>query len=337
MKLFIYEHITSGALIDEALPTSLAREGDDMLTAIVQDLSQLSNIELIILRDIRLKPLVSIPNSIISTIENSVAFNKAYHDAINNADLVLPIAPETDGVLNQILQEISNCNTQLLASQVPATQLCSDKYRCHQQLTANGLNSPITVKANDWSLKPFTSSTGYIIKPRDGAGCMNTYFIADSSSINSWIESNSNNIENMVIQPYIEGLAISLSVLSEYSDSRVLAINKQYINRDHDKLSFLGSTVNGVHKSDFSLSQASTITTKIHHAISGLWGFIGIDLIIRNNEIFVVDINPRLTTSYIGLKQSLDANPAQLLFTMMEQGLSALPKQLQRYSVEVKA
>jgi len=337
MKLFIYEHITSGALIDEPLPTSLAREGDDMLTAIVQDLSQLSNIELIILRDTRLKPLLNIPNSIISTIENSISFKRTYLDAINNADLVLPIAPETDGVLSQILQEISNSNTPLLASQVSATQVCSDKYLCHQKLTKNDLNSPITIKASDWSLKPFTSSAGYIVKPRDGAGCMNTYFIADSSSLNSWLESHSDDIANMVIQPYIEGLAISLSVLSDHSDSRVLAINTQYIHHDNDKLFFLGSTVNGVNESDFSLSQASIIATKIQQAIPGLWGFIGIDLIIHHNALFIIDINPRLTTSYIGLKQSLDANPAQLLFTMMEQGLSALPAQLQRYPVEVNA
>ena len=101
------------------------------------------------------------------------------------------------------------------------------------------------------------------------------------------------------------------------------------------KLSFLGSIVNGVDENTLPFSQAAKITSNVHQAISGLWGFIGIDLILHKDELFVIDINPRLTTSYIGLRQSLNHNPAQLLFTMMEQGLSAFPAPLLRHAIEV--
>ncbi|NOQ93124.1 MAG: ATP-grasp domain-containing protein [Methylophaga sp.] len=339
MKLFIYEHITSGALIDEPLPTSLAREGNDMLIAIVQDLLELSTIELILLRDDRLDPLAAIIGHSeiqITTIKDYASFQSAYHDAIKRADAILPIAPETDGILNNIQQDILNSNKQLLASQAEAMSVSSDKYQCHQQLLAYGLSSPTTVKASEWSMNQFTSSTGFIIKPRDGAGCMDTLFIKGSASLKAWLASPAHDLENTIIQPYIDGITMSLNILSDNDDSRVLAINKQHFQRNNRNLSFTGSTVNGVDESIFSITQASSLVAKIHQAISGLWGFIGIDLIVRDNEVFILDINPRLTTSYIGLKASLGINPAQLLFTMIEQGLSALPKTIQRHAVEVR-
>jgi len=338
MKLFIYEHITSGALIDEPLPTSLAREGNDMLVAIVQDLIQLSNIELIILRDARLEPLSELVNDSlhhIDTIHDAATFHKHYHDALNHADMVLAIAPETDGILNQVQQQVLDSNTRLLASKTMAIQICGDKYQCHQQLTAHDFLSPKTIKANEWASKPFNSPSGFIIKPQDGAGCIDTFLLQNRESLESWLLSHPDLIDKMIIQAYIDGEVISLSVLSDNTESRVLAINQQHIRFDNEKVSFLGSTVNGVNESEFSLAQADEISSKIHQAIPGLWGFIGIDLIIHQDKAFVMDINPRLTTSYIGLGQSLNANPTQLLFSMMEKGLSALPKDFQRQAVEV--
>jgi len=338
MKLFLYEHITSGALIDEPLPSSLAREGNDMLTAIVQDLIQLANIELFILRDARLEALEkmdAVTTNHIYTINNSASFHSHYFDAINNADMVLAIAPETDGVLDKIQQQILDSGTQLLASQTKATQISSDKYLCHQKLSAFGISSPTTVKASEWSLNKFSSTTGFIIKPQDGAGCIDTFFMRNSSTLEDWLESHPDELNNAIVQPYIEGSAISLSLLVDHNDTRVLAINQQNIELNNDKLVFLGSIVNGVTETDLSFSQATKIAQNIHQAIAGLWGFVGIDLILHQDKIFVIDINPRLTTSYIGLRQSLNHNPAELLFTMMEKGCSALPKQLQRQAIEV--
>ena len=39
------------------------------------------------------------------------------------------------------------------------------------------------------------------------------------------------------------------------------------------------------------------------------FGFIGVDAIITDSNIFFLEINPRLTTSYIGLRKTLGINP----------------------------
>jgi tyramine---L-glutamate ligase len=42
---------------------------------------------------------------------------------------------------------------------------------------------------------------------------------------------------------------------------------------------------------------------------------VGVDVMIdtENDTVFVIDINPRLTTSYVGLQQAMAYNPAQLI------------------------
>jgi len=338
MKLFIYEHITSGALINQPLPESLVREGNDILLALIADFSQLTSIELIILRDARLEAITHIQNNLIHQyhiIESDLSFQKHYNNAIDIADYILPIAPETDGTLSSIQQTIRDKGKQLLGCHPESSALVSDKYHCYQILKKNKLLSPNTILASEWSLIEFHSPSGYIIKPRDGAGCIDTLFFTDQSEVSLWLENNRTDLTRLIIQPYIVGIAISLSVLYSKQDGLVLAINKQHIDNEEHVIHFSGCTINGIDESQFSLSQAMILVKKIQAAIPNLWGFVGIDLILADNEAWIIDINPRLTTSYIGLHRSLQLNPSQLLFTMMNTTLADLPKITQRHPIEI--
>lgn len=337
MKVFVYEHITSGALINESLPSSLVHEGNEMLIAIVRDMSLLTDIELIILRDSRLKPLTDItdnPRHHCLMVENNSVFQQHYASSINTADAVIIIAPETDTILQNLQQSVLNNGKKLFGCQPEATQICTDKALCYQQLTSNNVSTPYTIQSTEWPLNHFNSPAGFVVKPQDGAGCIDTLFFSEYSSLESWLPS-SHIHDKTIIQPYIEGDTLSLTVLVDHNDSRVLAVNQQHITQDHGQFSFHGCSVNGIDEGQFSQQQATEITQKIHHAIPGLWGFIGIDLIVTGNDVYVIDINPRLTTAYVGLSESLNLNPAQLLLTMMEHGLSALPLNIQRNSIEI--
>jgi len=338
MKVFVYEHITSGALINESLPTSLAHEGNEMLIAIVHDMTLLTDIELIILRDFRLEPLLDIIDGAhyqCLIIDNYSTFQQHFSSSVKEADAVLIIAPETDGLLQNLQQTVLNQHKQLLGCRPTATQICTDKIICHQQLISNNVLTPHTITASEWSLNPFKSESGFIVKPRDGAGCIDTLFFSTQTTLTGWLRSNSIDFEQTIIQPYIKGNAISLSVLVDDDSSRVLAINQQYIKLESGQLSFLGCCVNGIADSQFHLIQATEIAEKTHSAILGLWGFIGIDLIVTDSRAYIVDINPRLTTAYVGLSESLNLNPAQLMLTMMKQGLSELALNTQRNAIEI--
>ncbi len=337
MKLFVYEHITSGALISEPLPVSLSHEGNNMLVALINDLFQLPNIELIILRDARLIPLPDVINyHQCHTIHSPEDFQRCYALALDDADAMLPIAPETDNTLSSIQQSVLDNNKQLLASRPATSELCSDKYRCYQHLSLHSLATPPTYLASEWSHNVLSSATGYIIKPRDGAGCVDTLYFPYASGLEVWLATQSTALDTLIIQPYIEGHHISLNLLCSDDDCMVLAINEQHIKKKDDQLFFSGSTVNGAGENILTFPDASDIAKQVYQAVPGLWGFIGIDLIVTENAILIVDINPRLTSSYIGLANSLTHNPSELLFSMIEHNTLPLTIPLQHHSVGVR-
>lgn len=337
MKLFVYEHITSGALIGEPLPASLAHEGNNMLVALINDLFQLPNIQLIILRDARLIPLADIINyHQCHTIHTADEFDRYYALALSNADAMLPIAPETNNTLSMIQQSALDNNKQLLACLPETSELCSDKYRCYQHLSLHNIATPQTCLASEWSQQLMSSTTGHIIKPRDGAGCVDTLYFPYASDLEMWLAEQSAALDTLIIQPYIEGHHLSLNLLCSNDDCMVLAINEQHIKKKDNQLFFSGSTVNGADKNILNLSDASNIAKQIYQAIPGLWGFIGIDLIITEDAILIVDINPRLTSSYVGLANSLTHNPAELLFSMIEHNKLPLTTPLQHHPVGVR-
>jgi predicted ATP-grasp superfamily ATP-dependent carboligase len=56
----------------------------------------------------------------------------------------------------------------------------------------------------------------------------------------------------------------------------------------------------------------------VAEAIPGLWGYAGIDLIETPEQILVLEINPRLTTSFAGLNTALGINVAGLVLQLVQ-------------------
>ena len=73
-----------------------------------------------------------------------------------------------------------------------------------------------------------------------------------------------------------------------------------------------------------------TLVDNIAQTFSGLTGYVGVDLIKANGAYVVIDINPRLTSSYVGLSEVLASNPAELCIqTILDQ---KLPENIMRNS-----
>ncbi|MHA1895118.1 MAG: ATP-grasp domain-containing protein, partial [Candidatus Helarchaeota archaeon] len=58
------------------------------------------------------------------------------------------------------------------------------------------------------------------------------------------------------------------------------------------------------------------ISKKIISEIKGLNGYVGIDYVINENGIYFMEINPRITTSYIGIQNTLNQNMAKYLINL---------------------
>jgi predicted ATP-grasp superfamily ATP-dependent carboligase len=61
----------------------------------------------------------------------------------------------------------------------------------------------------------------------------------------------------------------------------------------------------------------ASLADRIAAAIPGLWGYVGVDLVLTRDGPVVLEINPRLTTSYCGMGQALGINTAGLVLSLL--------------------
>ncbi len=308
MKIVVYEHFTSGALQGEALPVELAREGDAMLRSIVEDMLANTAFQPIILRDNRLADLPGAQNL---PIANNPQYQQIWQQCLSNETLFLLIAPETDGVLQQLAEAVLKAGKTLLGSSPEAIDLCSDKLRCSEFLQQHGLPTVETQRAEDWLNQPLF--TGPIVcKPTDGAGCVETYYFAEAHHAAVYLQKlPENKRRQQIVQPFCRGQAMSLSLFIDRS-VQILSLNQQLINIDQ-QFSYQGSRIGVPFPAMFSHAQAQILVDQLRLAMPDLSGFVGVDILIDQQQARIIDINPRLTSSFNQLPQT-GLSPASLLY-----------------------
>ena len=135
-----------------------------------------------------------------------------------------------------------------------------------------------------------------------------------------------------VIQPWIDGEPASLSVLCMGGMARLLSCNRQLIEVSEGELFYRGSKLNDMAS---HWRACEHIANRVAAVMPGLAAYIGIDAIIGEGAVTVLEINPRLTTSYAGLGQALGCNPAGLVLDLIYNGHMVEAEALQRNEVEV--
>ena len=123
MRVFVYEHITGGGMLDDPRMTALAPEGETMLRALVDDLMAVAGVEVTVLRDFRLKADVPATTRIVHTGQ----FDAVFRRAVQECDAVWPIAPEMDDILLRITREIVAGGRTLLGSRPDAVAIAASK------------------------------------------------------------------------------------------------------------------------------------------------------------------------------------------------------------------
>lgn len=310
MRHFLFEFITGGGLSDQALSEALIGEGDVMIQTLLKELSELDESDISLCRDSRL-PLYE--NNVEQYIvERQV--NEILPDLIKKSDVSWLIAPETDGCLESYAKLFIEHGKLFIGSSPDAIKLTTSKYLSNKVLSDNGIKV-VETKWIDQTLPE--SKTGWVIKADDGVGAEDTRLITDEYSLSKLAENNST--KRMIVQPYIEGKHMSMSLLVFDGDVRLLACNKQYVEIKDAYFKLQGIGVNEClsYKKDML-----KLAKKIVSSISGLAGYIGVDLIEAGNELYVLEVNPRFTTAYAGISSSIGCNvTAMILNTFLNKKL----------------
>lgn len=313
MKILIFEYINGGGYVKEDLPPSFAREGGLMLNAVLQDFIACPEHELFVLLDERCANL-ALPDSvhkIIVTANDDVL--TVFNSAIELCDAVLPIAPETKDILWTLCNTVERAGKLLLACSSNAVEITADKMKTFVVLSENRIDTVPSHLLNQFP--HFYSEEGTVIKARDGAGCENC-FVCQTEADFERLLSSVHHPKNYVIQPYISGMALSISALFHQGKGYLICINRQYIRiHENEHLKLQSCEVN--YALDRNKQPFQVIVDQVATAISGLWGYVGIDLIKRDGRLLIVEINPRITSSYAGIREALGINVMQQMLALL--------------------
>lgn len=327
MRVFVYEFITGGGLVEQPLGSALAHEGDLMVRALLRDLCDVPEVEVVATRD----PRLTAPPSPVAVCvpRNGGEAAQFFARCVDTSDATWIVAPETDGVLERLSSAVLARGGRLLGSRPPAIAVAASKRRTAAALAWRGV--PV-VPAFDpcGTVPPFPGPA--VLKPDDGAGCVDTrIYPGFESALSDW-ETRGRDART-VLQPYVEGEAASLSLLVREGRAVILAVNRQHVAQEHGQLRFRGCSVNGLAAWQALLAD---LAQGIAEALPDLWGYVGVDLILSDRGPRVLEVNPRLTTSYVGLRESIAANPAAWVLGLLDEGVPLPAPPVALRSVEVR-
>jgi len=110
------------------------------------------------------------------------------------------------------------------------------------------------------------------------------------------------------VQRVAEGTAASVSLIGDGDRAIALTVNSQSI-APSDTLSYTGGRTPLAHA---FVEQAVGAAVAASAALRGLRGYFGVDLVLTASGAVVIEVNPRLTTAYLGVRAAVDENIAAL-------------------------
>lgn len=302
LKILIFEYITGGGFNRQPLPASLLAEGALMLRALLDDCQRIARLDVQLMLDGRCHALAEGYEVTVTFVKATGDVQRIFKDLLATVEAVWLIAPEFDQILQGLTSQVEAAGKRLLTSSSKAVALTADKWQTFQRLHAAVIPTIHTALLKD----NMTYLTGqWVIKPIDGVGCGDTWRIGKAEDFAATL-AQITQPENFIIQPYVAGRALSLSCLFDQGSVRVLCVNEQVLSEQDRRFKLLTCRVNCMPVT----AKHTQLVAHIAKAIPGLHGYVGIDLIQSPvaEDYWVVEINPRLTSSYVGIYSALGLN-----------------------------
>lgn len=291
MKIFVYEHITA-TFAENGSP--LYREGLLMRNALEEDLTQIAGIE--ILKFIRKQELKS-----------GLAFDSHFCKLVNQADAVWLIAPEFDHILFYLAKRIEQLGKPLLSPSSAVIELTTDKRKLAEFWGNANVCTPSLIDTNEY---PF------VYKPFDGAGSTATMLVCNQTD---WHTAQNHASEagyaseRMIRQKYIPGKAASVSFLVGHQQKPIALLPCEQVLSADGFFSFQVSRLLVGNEAIRAKAIAEQAIFSVYDAIP-FQGYVGVDVVLGDDgQDYAIEINPRLTTSYIELRKHLPFNICQRL------------------------
>jgi predicted ATP-grasp superfamily ATP-dependent carboligase len=311
MQILLYEYTTGSGLLgqpDDAELASLLREGAAMISAVADDFCASGIHRVQVLRDARLRELEFHRCEVIE-VESPGQDEQRLAELAGKADWTLIIAPETGGALASRCRTATQAGGRWLGPSLEFTELAADKHRTAERLRQCGVPAPRGISLEQGERLPLDFTWPAVLKPRDGCGSQNIRLIPTAAEAAA--------VAPLTVPTRLEawqpGLPASVSFLCGSGVRYALPPCRQILS-DDGAFKYEG----GSYPLPPGLARrAQLLAARALAAFPQACGYVGLDLVLgasaNGSQDCVIEINPRLTTSYVGLRAACRDNLAEAM------------------------
>ena len=309
MKLLVFEYATATGVEDP----SITAEGHAMLYGILDDIKDYKTDHLVPCGYETTENCQSLPVILDGNIHEWLQGN------IKDYDACLPIAPEEDNLLHDLILIIEKEGVEVLGSSSNAVKLTTNKFDLYNTLKDEIPIIPTkriffkdsfqTKRYEDDHRYLFNNGESIVLKPADGVSCAGVMVV---NSLNEFMKAHNRiqmhtHLPYFIVQDYISGVNVSVSLLSNGETAIPMSLNFQDVHLNSGEIHYSGGKVPFKHECSELAKETAKSAVEL---IDGLKGYVGVDMILDEgkNEVHVVEINSRLTTPYVALRNIINFN-----------------------------
>ncbi len=291
MRVFVYEW----TCCCPGAPLSLRREGWAMLRAVLDDFWRSGEVGTVTVIH---EGFEQLPPGSVQRIRTAAEEEDQFRVLAGGADATLVIAPETANCLADRARWVEEAGGTLLGPASTAIGLATHKLLCGQWWQKHRVPTPAARWLGESGAFPA------VLKPLDGAGSQATFLVRDEAALGPCLQQAESEAgrHEFILQDHVPGQAASVAFLIGPRETIALPPAAQLISSD-GRFHYQGGTL----PLPAPLSaRAVSLGRRALAAIDGWQGYVGVDLVLGNaedgSEDFAIEINPRLTASYLGLR-----------------------------------
>jgi predicted ATP-grasp superfamily ATP-dependent carboligase len=348
-KVLVFEYLSCGGIesqneFDFCLAEGLIAEGFGMFEALLRDFLNIGfTIETLVDQRIQSRFQKSFNQEIhqkkidFTPISPEGNYISALIELIPNVEYIICIAPGSSLFLFNLIKKIEdNIQSGQLLLNLPseAIEIFSDKSRTEQYLKHLGFCVPQSYRLLNSEISKLFPNKEYVIKPIDGVGSIDTYCIRFGPRFREHLDRvflNSNS--DFIIQPKFEGLHLSAIFLCRDGKLVLNVINTQNvkfkpIDKDLQQIFYSGGSTPYRDLPNKISQEIRRVGDKIATEYQ-FTGIFGIDFIYNSQEssYHILDINPRITTPYIGLSELFREENSNLIgFLFLDNAIPELKR-----------
>jgi predicted ATP-grasp superfamily ATP-dependent carboligase len=308
-RILVHEFITGGGWPEPELPPALAAEALAILQAVLADLRAWGTVHTTTTLDHRLCGIQLAADQVTSIHPDR--HQATLLELASRCDAALIIAPESGGVHGRLCRWLESAGVPLLGASAAAVAVAADKWRSYHLFRNHAIPTPDTWLLNgDGALTTVRAlRQPLVIKPRHGTGAEGVGLVAHPAhtcpGTGEWL-----------LQDFVPGVHASVSLLSNGEQTVPLSLNAQNIEVG-ERFIYRGGRIPLEHP---LRARALSLAQQAVSLIPGLRGYVGVDLVLTPEACYVIEINPRPTTSYVGLRQIINLNLAEAIWRAWQDG-----------------